>query len=39
MNMLFAIELTPLLSFVLALLMLSSGAGFYAFFRIGQCSS
>lgn len=37
MNMLFAIELTPLLSFVLTLLVLSSVAGFYAFFRIGQC--
>jgi hypothetical protein len=39
MNMLFAIELSPLVSLVIVLLLLSSAAGFYAFFRIGRCAA
>jgi len=37
MNTLFTIELSPLLSFVIAILLLLSAAGFYSFFRMGMC--
>lgn len=39
MSMLFAVELSPLLLFIITLLLLSSTAGFVAFFHIGRCSS
>lgn len=37
MNMLFSIEFSPMFSFVLAVLLLGSLAGFLALFRIGRC--
>jgi hypothetical protein len=39
MNMLFALELSPVSSFVLVLLLSSSVAGLLAFFHIGRCNA
>ena len=39
MNMLFALEFSPVLVVVLSLLLSSSVAGLFAFFRIGRCDA